>query len=86
MADGASVEAKTASQATPAQMASLAAYRYVADGETVASMQQIYGITQLIFGAIELDEAEGRLPPGVIEGLGAINHMAQRALAKAGAA
>lgn len=58
----------------------------VADAETVAAMQQIFGITQLIFGAIELDEAERSLPPGVMEGLGAINHMAQRVLGRAGAA
>lgn len=86
MADGATMEAKLASPATQAQMTSLAAYRYVADGETVASMQQIFGITQLIFGAIELDDAERGLPPGVMEGLGAINAMAQRALDRAGAA
>lgn len=86
MADGANTGGKDAPQATPAQMDSLAAYRYVADGETVASMQQIHGITQLIFSAIELDEAQGHMPPGVMEGLGAINHMAQRAMAKAGAA
>ena len=85
MADGPSAEARPI-QATPVQMNSLAAYRFVADAETVATMQQIYGITQLIFGAIELDEAERRLPPGVMEGLGAINHMAQRVLDKAGAA
>lgn len=83
MADGTGMETK---QATPAQMASLAANLYVADGETVAAMQQIFGITQLIFSAIELDSAEGHLPPGVVEGLGAINHISQRILAKAGAA
>ena len=83
MADGTGIETK---QATPAQMTSLAAYRYVADAETVAAMQQIFGITQLIFGAIELDEAERSLPPGVMEGLGAINHIAQRVLGRAGAA
>lgn len=85
MADGTSAETRPI-QATPVQMNGLAAYRFVADAETVATMQQIYGITQLIFGAIELDEAEGRLPPGVMEGLGTINHMAQRVLARAGAA
>jgi hypothetical protein len=83
MADGTGVETR---QATTAQMASLAANRYVADGETIAAMQQIFGITQLIFSAIELDSAEQHLPPGVTEGLGAINSMAQRILAKAGAA
>lgn len=83
MADGAGTKTR---QATPAQMASLAANLYVADGETVAAMQQIFGITQLIFSAIELDSAEATLPPGVSEGLGAINDISQRILAKAGAA
>jgi hypothetical protein len=86
MADGANIGGKPAPQAKPAQLTSLAAYRYVADGETVASVQYIYGIIQLIFGAIELDEAASRLPHGVMEGLGAINHLATRVLTNAGAA
>lgn len=86
MADGSNIEKPSLPPPTAAQAASLAVFRNVADADTVASMQQIQGIAQLIFSAIELDNAEQRLPPGVMEGLGAITSLAHRTLVRAGAA
>lgn len=83
MADGGASITNKGKALTEEQRLSLSIHSNTMDTETAGTLHKINGISQLLMGAVEGENAG--LPDGLIEGLWVINDLATAALKRAGA-